>query len=200
MRPLALPRVFTFWIAVTACAIMDADAAPAGTSTSEPTTPAERRLLDPDLNRTFNPDMARFSSRGASNLKEARTTSFPQGKEFANSKDFLSKKFSASEFLPGASITPTKPFVSSSRSAASTQSFGGQKETLAKKSFESGGSPQGERVFSSTTARDANLPYLGQEAERMKEKYTPSNPPQGGVSNLRRLSVEEVKDILNKSK
>jgi hypothetical protein len=198
MRPLALPRVFPVWIAVTACAI--AGAAPAGTSTSEPTTPAERRLLEPDLNRTFNPDMARFSSRGASNLKETRTTSFTQGKEFANTKDFLSKKFSASEFLPGASITPTKPFVSSSRSTTPTQSFSVQKETLTTKYFESGASHQGDRAFSSTTAKDANLPYLGQEAERMKEKHTPSNPPQGGVSMGRRLSVEEVKDILNKSK
>jgi hypothetical protein len=60
--------------------------------------------------------------------------------------------------------------------------------------FPSGG-PSAPRDF-----EKAKLTYAGPEASRKEQKYTPGNAPKGGLIEGRTLSVDEVREILNKSK
>ncbi|MEI6712537.1 MAG: hypothetical protein WCO60_02215 [Verrucomicrobiota bacterium] len=200
MRPLRFNRL-AFLLATTAVVITPtAKAAPSVESRSEATTEGERKLLEPDRNRTFQPEMARFGSRTAPGAKGAQAATFNQLKEFGGSKEFSSKKFAASEFIPPSNRGVDKTFTPPG-DVVKTPSFANEKSAFNTKSFDANGNPLGDKSFTTKSASDANREAAGQEAERMKEKYTPANPPKGGgVSTGHRLSVEEVRDILNKSK
>ncbi len=60
--------------------------------------------------------------------------------------------------------------------------------------------PRMPSVTIPTTPDALTQTYGGPEAQKKKIPYTPGNGPAGGVTFGRVLSVEEVKEILNKSK
>lgn len=156
--------------------------------------------LEPDPNRTFNLDAAKPGSRTFSGTKGASTSTFSQTKSFWGSKTFSPKEFSTSEFLPPQSPSASKSFPTESAKVAS-KSYGPASSNFSPKSFNSSGSaPNADKAFNIPTSPDAARSAATEEADRMKLKFSPGGAPPGGVTTGRRLTVEEVKEILNRSK
>lgn len=161
----------------------------------------QNRLLDWDLTKRFDPSLARFSGGDATaQRKSFGTAEFSQGKSFSGSKSFNSRSFSVSEFLPSSASAANRTFSESRANKASEQSFpaGG-------KAFETADNREAGRGFSTgkfpdkTPSIEARA-YEGAEAQKMKQRYTPENAPAGGVSHGKVLTIDEVRDILNRSK
>ncbi len=167
---------------------------------SDPETEGEKRLLNWDLHKTFD-----FSQKGPLSRGKAPTWSFGTrlfgAKNFA-AKPFQTDAFASPEFLVQESKTKPKGFTTkpagSSDAPGSNKTFSSEKLPVSPpKAIPSDvGSPYG----SGQPFREATRPFQGPEAARKEQKFSPENAPKGGVIEGRRLSVEEVKEILNKSK
>lgn len=169
-------------------------------SRSEAQTPGERRLLEWDLTKSYDVSRSRTTPKGNAPSRSFSTQSFLPGN--FNTKAFSTASFSSPEFLTPEGKAQTKAF--SSKTALPRDSAGFAKPFL------SGTSPQTPPkvvpAFPSgpstapKTFVEADRTFRGPEAARKDQKYVPGNAPSGGVIEGRRLSVDEVKDILNRSK
>ena len=180
------------------------DASAESVRRSEPTTEGEKRLLEWDLNKSFDLSKSRFSSKGADSGKRFGAKSFVSSafssKPF-NTNSFYSPvylpqntastpgAFSAKTFTPAAGSIPLRAFSKSSQTAPYTwQSSSFQPNASSQ--------PRGtERAFPA-----GNLSFQGAEAARKEMKFSPENAPKGGLFEGRQLTVDEVREILNKSK
>jgi len=169
-------------------------------SRSEAQTPGEKRLLEWDLKKSYDVSRSRTSPKGNAPSRPFSTQSFLPGS--FNTKAFSTASFSSPEFLTPEGRPQTKAF--SSKTALPRDSAGFAKPFL------SGTSPQtppkvvpafpsGPSIAPKTLV-EADRTFRGPEAARKDQKYVPGNAPPGGVIEGRRLSVDEVKDILNRSK
>jgi hypothetical protein len=170
-------------------------------------TDGESRILKPDLNKRFDPAMARFGSTVSSSKAPTAKTSFFGGlKAFGSSKPASQEKtFPSSAFQTPKSFSKKAEVRSfSSGSFSDTEPAS---ETRSTANFSN--SARTERTFGSVSAaRESDLKtpsrfseeYAGPEADKKKLRYTPSNGPLGGTSYGKVLSVDEVREILNKSK
>jgi hypothetical protein len=166
---------------------------------SDPQTEGERRLLEWDTTRKFSPSKTTFSPK---TLTGSKTVPIPN----YSTRSFLTKNtqalptFYTPEFLSPKTGLAQKSFATGVANVASASSFA--------KSFNSGKSASEPSTFAGgsksssavKSAPDGTRPYLGPEADKMKQKYTPENGPKGGVSIGHQLSVEEVRSILNRNK
>jgi len=179
----------------------------ADSSSLPPQTEGKKRLLEWDLNKSFALKKGPFS-----------TESGPGNKTF-NGNSFATKSFN-SKSAQEAPKFYTPEFLTSSGKAASTPSAVLQR-------FSTGTSPvadaaQGDRKFNSgkpeitpsqatssnlknfngdnKTFPNANRAYGGVEADKLKNAYSPGSAPKGGLSIGHQLTLDEVRDILNRSK
>ena len=166
---------------------------------SDAQTAGEKRLLEWDLNKTYDPGRGRTNPSAKVPSKSFFTRLFRSGAY--NAKTFPTESFSSTEFLfPGGKVG-TKTFANTRAlplySSDLSRPFATEKPAIQPKvppAFPSS-APNMARSF-----RGADRPYLGPESLRKEQKYTPGNAPNGGVIEGRQLSVDEVKEILNKSK
>lgn len=166
-----------------------------------------KRFFDVDRNKTFDPGLARFGSRSSSSGNRSATTrvfgssnTFNSGKDSASTKSFPSSAFYSPRFTQSAS--DVRPFTSKSfllRAPASESTPG---KTVAQSNFSVRDfkPPTGSLAAPAGSASYPTREYDGPEAQKKKIPYTPANGPTGGVSYGRVLSVDEVREILNKSK
>jgi hypothetical protein len=166
-------------------------------------TTGEKRFLEPDLSKTFDTSLARFGSRGStSSGRAARTAPFGGTKMFGSQKSAsLDKSFPSSAFHTPQFLTkssPTRAYGTSSFSGVGTAPT--PRTTSTGNPIPTGGFPTSTSRLASSSAAYAQREFAGPEADKKKIPYTPANGPQGGVSYGRVLSVEEVREILNKSK
>jgi hypothetical protein len=166
---------------------------------SDAETAGEKRLLEWDLHKTYELSKSRTNSSAKAPLKSFITKIFGTGS--FTPKAFPSESFYAPEFLlpetkfrarasvPLASVTPDtfrlpRPFPVEKFPAPPNPALPeGARGTSTPRPFGGGG-----RAF------------LGPEAERKQQRYNPENAPRGGIIEGRRLTVEDVREILNKSK
>lgn len=166
---------------------------------SEAETPGEKRLLEWDLNKTYDLSKSRTNPSAKAPLKGFITKIFSTGS--FTPKAFPSESFYAPEFLqpdakfrtraaaPAPAVAPSrsplpKPFPTQGSPAIPDLAPPGPvKGTAAPRQFQGSGRP-----------------FLGPEAERKQQRYNPENAPRGGVIEGRQLTIDEVKEILNKSK
>jgi hypothetical protein len=139
------------------------------------------------------------------------------GKSFATSPapSFLTPKFEAKPNVALNRSFEARSFTSSefitSQATAGGKAFTSQKTLPIKSANESGATsflsnisqspaPVTPSVTIPKTPDALSRTYEGPEAQKKKIPYTPGNGPAGGVTFGRVLSVEEVREILNKSK
>jgi hypothetical protein len=171
---------------------------------SKQDTEWERNLSKPNLEKSFDPFTPRLGFRASpSGGKEAKTSSFGLAKSFAGSKSVpLGKSFSSSAFY-----TPQFTTRPAEARSFSSNSFAGSKMA---READSRGTPGGtsypQKSFNTSppslpaAAGAWSREYAGPEAQKKKIPYTPGNGPLGGTTYGRVLSMEEVREILNKSK
>ena len=169
-------------------------------SRSDPQTAGEKRLLDWDLSKTYDLSRGRAATKGQAPTRAFSTPSF-QPKGF-QTKAFSAESFASPEFLIPESKTKAKTFAQqqpfSLPSPTSGKSFLPANSTSAPPKVV----PTAQTSFpnASKTFSESTRPFQGPEAARKEQKYTPGNGPTGGVIEGRRLSIDEVREILNKSK
>lgn len=164
-----------------------------------PQTEGEKRLLQWDLKKSFNLQTARFGSRSAPNLKSFSSGAFSQTKTFSGATPFESKSFATSAF-PYSAAAETKSFSTSTSPAANRGFSTRNSAPITDKEFETRNFQAQTSQYATDSAKESGRTFSGKEAERAKEKYTPDNPPRGGTITGRQLSIDEVREILNKSK
>jgi hypothetical protein len=166
---------------------------------SDAQTAGEKRLLEWDLNKTYDLGRGRSNPSAKVPSKSFFTRLFKPGAY--NAKTFSTESFSTTEFLLPDGKVGTKPFANTGavplKSANLSRPFTSEKLAIQPKASPAlpASGPGMARNF-----QGADRPYLGPESLRKEQKYTPGNAPNGGVIEGRQLSVEEVKEILNKSK
>lgn len=169
-------------------------------SRSEAQTPGEKRLLEWDLSKSYDLSRSRTNPKGSSLSRPFATQSFQPGS--FNTKAFSTASFSSPEFLTPKGKPQTKSFPSKPALARESSDF--------TKPFVPGNAAytppkviptltSGTSIAPKTFVNGTRL-FQGAEAARKEQKYAPGNAPSGGVIEGRRLSVDEVRDILNKSK
>jgi hypothetical protein len=169
-------------------------------SRSEAQTPGEKRLLEWDLTKSYDVSRSRTPPKGNATSRPFSTQSFLPGS--FNTKAFSTASFSSPEFLipEGKAQTkafPSKPALQRDNSGFAKPFLPGTAPYTPPKvvpAFPSG-APTSPKAFG-----EATRPFQGPEAARKEQKYVPGNAPSGGVIEGRRLSVDEVKEILNRSK
>jgi hypothetical protein len=169
-------------------------------SRSDAQTPGEKRLLDWDLKKSFDLSRSRTNSKEQAPSRVFGTQSFRPGG--FGTKAFSTESFTSPEFLAPEGRNQAKPFATKPVDFVSSPALG--------KPFVAGKSPaippKAVPTFSTSALGvpkvfgEAARPFQGPEAERKDRKYVPGNAPNGGVIEGRRLTPEEVRDILNKSK
>ena len=168
-------------------------------SRSDPQTEGERRLLEWDTTRKFVPSKSTFAPSSLSGSKTVSVNSFAT-RSFSAKAPVQPASFYTSEFLSPTSPSASKSFATKAApvSAASTL----------EKPFAPGTSVAESQPFSAAagrkdlakTAADATRPYMGPEAEKARQKNSPLTGPKGGYSTGHQLTVEEVREILNRNK
>jgi hypothetical protein len=113
-------------------------------------------------------------------------------------RSFDAKTFSSSEFITGPATASSKPFLSDKSVSLEKAKEADSSPFLSK--TDQSRSPQTPAAPLPKTPASLTETYEGPEAQKKKIPYTPGNGPAGGVSVGRILSIEEVKEILNKSK
>jgi hypothetical protein len=169
-------------------------------SRSEAQTAGEKRLLDWDLNKSYDLSRSRTNPKGQAPSRAFATQSFRPGA--FQTKAFSAEAFTSPEFLTPEGRTLAKPFAAKQPFTLPSPTFG--------KAFLPGSTPSAppKAVPTSPTSAPsapkkfagADRPFQGPEAARKDQKYLPGNPPAGGVVEGRKLSMDEVREILNKSK
>lgn len=196
------------WAALTflALSLQLTQAQSSQSSSPQHQTEGERRLLEWDLNKSFAPRKNSFSPDSTFGSKTVTAPTIST-KSFGPKTAAESASFYTPEFLTSSG----KP-LPSNRAAMQRFSTNGStaaENVFATKSFTSGKTPitsNSTNLSNFTAATPAkgfsgsNRIYAGAEADKMKLPYTPDNGPKGGVSMGRQLTVDEVRDILNKSK
>lgn len=170
-----------------------------GTARSDPQTEGERRLLEWDTTKKFVPSKPSFYGGSAKQTAYVPVSSFGT-RSFVPKNSVSTNSFYTPEFLSPTASAAQKSFKTGT---AYTKQAGGQEAA-----FNTGKAPVQTSSFSgsektSQTQRvvsDASRPYLGPEADKMKQKYTPQTGPKGGIVTGHQLSVEEVRAILNTNK
>jgi hypothetical protein len=168
-------------------------------SRSDPQTEGERRLLEWDTTRKFVPSKSTFAPSSLSGSKTVSVNPFAT-RSFTSKVSVPPSSFFTSEFL-----SPTAP--SGSKSFA-TQAAQVSKASAFEKPFDSGKSNADSKPFSTSPAKaeltkataDSTRPFLGPEAEKARQKNSPLTGPKGGYSTGHQLTVEEVREILNRNK
>ena len=171
----------------------------------KPQTEGERRLLEWDLNKSFSPKSGSVSPNSTFGSKTITaptlSTKLFGSKSAAESASFYTPEFLAPPNKSQPSNAATQRLSNSG--ATSTDSAMGPKTFTSGKSTVAPNSADLSRAGSANASREfyeKNRIYAGTEAERMKRPYTPENGPKGGVSMGRQLTVDDVREILNKSK
>lgn len=170
-------------------------------------TNGESRILKPDLTKTFNPASARFGSTPSPAPTQSTKTSFFGGlKTFGASKPASQEKtFPSSAFQTPVNSSKKAEVRSFSSGSSFDSKFSPQKGYRAS----SDNFPDTNRAFGGmTSARESGAKppamsseeYAGPEADKKKLRYNPGNGPLGGTTYGKVLSVEEVREILNRSK
>ena len=167
-------------------------------SRSDPQTAGEKRLLEWDLNKSYDLSRSRTTPLGKAPSRSFTPQSFRTAA--LATKPFSAETFFSSEFLAPRSKTQTSPFPV--RGPVSVDS-----SELAKPFVPSKASPIPKAVPTFPTeggvspkSFEGTRTYRGVEAVRKDQKYLPENAPKGGVIEGKRLTIDEVKEILNKSK
>jgi hypothetical protein len=165
-----------------------------------------RRLLEWDLNKSFSPKKNSFS-RDSTFGSKTITAPTISTKLFGSKSALESASFYTPEFLtpPGKTqLSNSAAIQRFSKSGATTV-----ESALGNKTFTPGKdavAPNSANLSNTNATNSSkefygrNRIYAGAEAERMKRPYTPDNGPKGGVSMGRQLTVDDVREILNKSK
>jgi hypothetical protein len=175
---------------------------PKDSQTPQSSTPTAQ--LNP--NKTFNLSLLRSGGAPVNSGKSFSTSpapSFltPKFEAKANTtlnRSFEAKSFASSEFITSQANTGSKTFTSQKTVAMETANESAVTSFLSK--TEQIPSPVTPSVTIPKTPDALNQTFEGREAQKKKIPYTPGNGPAGGVTFGRVLSVEEVKEILNKSK
>jgi hypothetical protein len=173
---------------------------------SQPQTEFRRRLLEWDLNKSFAPKKNSFSTDSTFGSKTITAPTIAT-KLFGSKSALESASFYTPEFLaPAGKSQPSNNTAVqrfSNTGATTTESALGAKTFTSGKDAVASNSANVSRVNSANSSKEfygQNRIYAGAEAERMKRPYTPDNGPKGGVSMGRQLTVDDVREILNKSK
>jgi hypothetical protein len=166
---------------------------------SDPQTAGEKRLLEWDLNKTYDLGRGRTNLPAKVPSRSFFTRLFKSDAYIA--KTFPTESFSTTEFLFPKGKVGTKPFANTRaltlNSSNLIRPFASEK--LAAQPNAAPAFPPGDPVMARSFL-GADRPYRGPESLRKEQKYTPGNAPNGGIIEGRQLSVDEVKEILNKSK
>jgi len=172
----------------------------------KPQTEGERRLLEWDLNKSFSPKNNSLSSNSTFGSKTITAPTLST-KLFGSKNAAESASFYTPEFLaPAGKSQPSNNTAVqrfSNTGATTTESALGAKTFTSGKDAVASNSANISRVNSANSLKEfygQNRIYAGAEAERSKRPYTPENGPKGGVSMGRQLTVDDVREILNKSK
>jgi hypothetical protein len=175
---------------------------PKDSQTPQSATPTAQ--LNP--NKTFNLSLLKSGGAPVNSGKSFSTSpapSFltPKFEAKANTtlnRSFEAKSFTSSEFITGQANSDGKTFT-----AQKTVPLGTANESCAPSFLSKTEPAPAYRIPTVTIPKTPDAlhqTYEGPEAQKKKIPYTPGNGPAGGVTFGRVLSVEEVKEILNKSK
>lgn len=166
---------------------------------SDPQTEGEKRLLEWDTTRKFVPSKSSFNMGSAAGKRVVPVTEFAT-RSFSAKNAVTTASFYTPEFLSPTAGIAQKSFSAGpayvKEAAPLETAFGASKAAPENRSFS--GSDKSSSM--ATAAPDGSRPYLGPEADKMKQKYTPGNAPKGGVITGHQLSIEEVRAILNRNK
>ncbi len=166
---------------------------------SEAQTAGEKRLLEWDLNKTYDISRSRTDPGTKKRSRSFETRAIAAG--VYPTRALSAESFSASEFLSKSPKHETKGFFA--KPPVSVSSAGVSKPFLADKP------PQvpkdvpafvTRRTLAPETFADSSRRYQGVEVSRKDRMYLPEDAPKAGVVEGRRLTIDEVKEILNKSK
>jgi hypothetical protein len=165
--------------------------------------------IEPNPHKTFNPDAARASNRSFPGLKNGSAKSFSLLRPFGGSRQVVTPSYPLRDFLPKAAPDSSKSFPSttflSSTQSAPTLSFSAPTSGSAfgpktSPSHANSQAPQANLRVEPATSPSASRSFESQEANRMKLQFPPGGAPNSGVIQGHRLSVEELRALLNTSK
>jgi hypothetical protein len=159
------------------------------------TTQKERslyeRIMKPDTNKTFDP--ATQPGIGSRSFKAGSA----QTKEFR-----FNQRFAPSEFR-------TKDFQGSKRSQFTDFKFAtkeartkGAYETKAAdvKSADTKGARDSEKTVSTHEVWDGGRQYLGPESKKLDKAVDPNKQLEGWKGDFKQLTLEDIRELLNKNK
>lgn len=172
-------------------------------SRSDAQTAGEKRLLDWDLSKSYNLSGSRTGSKEQAPSRSFAAQSFRPGG--FRTKPFSTEAFASPEFLTPEGRAPAKTFQTkpafaipasaSSKPLLPTPPLNPPPKVVPTVATVSTSASNSPKQF----AEAARL-FQGPEAARKDRKYTPGTAPTGGMIEGRKLSTDEVREILNKSK
>jgi hypothetical protein len=179
---------------------------PAGSSKDSQPLQSSPPTAQLNPNKTFNLSLMKSGGAPVNSGKSFSTSpapSFltPKFEAKANTsfnRFFEAKSFNSPEFITGEASSGGKTFTAQKPVPLRTANESGAPSFHSK--TEPGPAPLTPTITIPKTPDALNQTYEGPEAQKKKIPYTPGNGPAGGVTFGRVLSVEEVKEILNKSK
>lgn len=164
-----------------------------------PETEGEKRLVEWDLKKSFQLKKSTYGSGSSAALKTVSVTPFA-ARSFVTKTNADARSFYTPEFLTSESRAAQKSFSSSAAYVPTTnvlnRAFNSGKGEYAASRYTSPANP----AALEKSLRDGERSYLGPEAERAKRVYKPEDAPKGGVTTGHVLTVDDIRNILNKSK
>lgn len=164
-----------------------------------PETEGEKRLVEWDLKKSFQLKTSTYGTGSAAALKTVSVTPFA-ARSFVTKTSADARSFYTPEFLTSESRAAQKSFSSSAAYIPTTnalnRAFASRKGEYPSARYTSPANP----AALEKSVRDGERSYLGPEAERAKRVYKPETAPKGGVTTGHVLTVDDVRNILNKNK
>jgi hypothetical protein len=169
-------------------------------SRSDPQTPGEKRLLEWDLNKTYDLSKSRTNTGAKAASRPFLTQPFAAGGFSA--KSFSAASFSSPEFLTPENKMRPAPFATRPASVGGSPQFVKpfQPGSAADNTLKAFGASSKQTGEAQKAFPDSARSFQGPEAARKEQKFSPETAPRGGVFEGRKLSPEEVREILNKSR
>ncbi len=156
----------------------------------------DRKLTDETVQKMeFDTRQASFSGGRTFNSKSANTKSFHY-KQKASPGEFRSKTFAGSKsaWMGDFKFSTRKANTSGKYEIPNLTRKADTKTVEVADARESNKSMPGREYSKS------HRPYLGREAEKMKKAINPGQEPAGWTGDLQEMTIDDIRELLNKNK
>ena len=158
-------------------------------------TMEERILSKPDPKKIFDLQQSAFGSGRSYGTSKARTSNF-QYEDKVRTKNYSTRGFYGAKsswqgdikFSTAQANTKGKYEIPNATKQADTKTM------PTKEAYDA------NKTVAVNSLSDGKRPYLGQEAERIHKGINPNQPNVGWRGDLKEMTIDDVREILNKNK